>query len=191
MVMTKKNLLAVMVIMTASLLFFHTVQASQTAEPLPALSLTVPENEGFRKYLGLTGAAGDAFDIADIKADIVLIELFSMYCPYCQAEAPMINQLNDLALLMQEKGVRVRIVGLGASNTQFEVEYFRDTYDVQFPLFPDKNLQMYKDLKGEGTPGFVGCRLKEGEKPQIVLRQSGGFESPDSFLEQLLKSAGY
>ncbi len=160
-------------------------------ETLPEISVAVPESTEERAYLGLEKEPGETFSLAEVDADILLIELFSMYCPYCQAEAPLINDFHDLALRQEEHDVDIRLVGLGASNTQFEVDQFRDTYDISFPLFPDKSMALYKKLGGEGTPGFLGVLLKEGHDPEIVLRQSGGFHSPEEFLEKLLESAGY
>ena len=165
-------------------------ESTATNEPLPELVLTVPENDIHKKYLGLTGKAGDKFTPADIQADILLIELFSMYCPYCQKEAPLVNELYERMEEVSKKGIKVRIIGLGASNSQFEVEHFMETYNVPFPLFPDKDMSMYKALVGAGTPGFIGCRLKEGGAATIVLRNSGGFYSADDFLKELIQKAG-
>ncbi|MGW8192638.1 MAG: TlpA family protein disulfide reductase [Desulforhopalus sp.] len=160
-------------------------------ELLPDLTLTVPDNDIYREYLGLSAAPGERFSIAEIQADILLIELFSMYCPYCQKEAPLVNELFEkMEELSQNGGPVVKMIGLGASNSQFEVEHFRDTYNVRFPLFPDKEMSMYKALAGAGTPGFIGCRLKGGESPVIVLRNSGGFYNSDDFLQELVKKAG-
>ncbi len=44
---------------------------------LPEIILNVPENPEYREYLGLTGKK--TFKIPDIKSDIVIIEIFSMY----------------------------------------------------------------------------------------------------------------
>ncbi len=161
-----------------------------TNEPLPELILTVPDNDFYKTYLGLTGKVGEKFTPADIQADILLIELFSMYCPYCQNEAPRVNELYEKMEDVSKKGIKVKIIGLGASNSQFEVEHFKETYNVPFPLFPDKDLSMYKALAGAGTPGFIGCRLKDGGAVTIVLRNSGGFDSADDFLKDLIKEAG-
>jgi peroxiredoxin len=165
-------------------------ESTPTNEPLPKLVLTVPDNDAYQKYLGLTGKPGEKFTPADIQADILLIELFSMYCPYCQNEAPRVNELYEKMEEVSKKGIKVKIIGLGASNSQFEVEHFKDTYDVQFPLFPDKDMSMYRTLGGAGTPGFIGCRLKDDGTATIVLRNSGGFYSADDFLKELIQEAG-
>ena len=44
---------------------------------LPKIILTVPESTEHQEYLGLTGKK--TFQIPDIKSDIVIIEIFSMY----------------------------------------------------------------------------------------------------------------
>ena len=161
-----------------------------TDEALPNFELTVPENDFYKKYLGLTGKAGDSFTLTDVKADILLIERFSMYCPYCQKEAPIVNELYEKMEEVSKNGPVVKIIGIGASNSQFEVEHFKETYNVPFPLFPDKDMSIYKALAGDGTPGFIGCRLKEGGEAKIVLRNSGGFYSADDFLQELISSGG-
>jgi len=158
------------------------------SEVLPEVKLPVPGNETHKKYLGLTGKAGESFTLADIQADILLIELFSMYCPFCQHEAPLVNDLYARTEMVSKTGPVVKIIGLGASNTQFEVEYFAETYDVTFPLFPDKDMSMYHALGGAGTPTFIGCRL-QGDSRKIVLRRSGGFMSADDFLKKLINYA--
>lgn len=164
--------------------------AAEGGETLPALELTVPKNDYYREYLGLEGSPGESFSLYDIQADILLIELFSMYCPYCQKEAPMVNELFEKMQSVSKKGPVVKIIGLGASNSQFEVEHFRDTYNVPFPLFPDKDMAMYKALSGAGTPGFIGSRMKDGGAATIVLRNSGGFFSSEEFLQELIKKSG-
>ena len=57
----------------------------------PEIELLKPNNPDHLKYLGLSGSG--IFKINQIKTDIVIIEIFSMYCPYCQAEAPNVNRL--------------------------------------------------------------------------------------------------
>ena len=44
---------------------------------LPEIVLNVPENSEHQQYLGVTGKK--SFTIPEIKAEVVLIEIFSMY----------------------------------------------------------------------------------------------------------------
>lgn len=157
---------------------------------LPELTLIAPKSEKHLEYLGLTVKAGEEFKLSEIKADVIIIELFSMYCPYCQKEAPLVNEFYELARSKENSGVSVKIIGLGASNSQFEVDHFATTYDVAFPLFPDKDMSIYKALGGDGTPGFVGFKLKDSNPPVNVLRNSGGFYSAEDFYQDILKNSG-
>jgi thiol-disulfide isomerase/thioredoxin len=98
-------------------------------EALPDITLKLPESQEHRDYLGIDGAPGEEFKLSEIPTDILLIELFSMYCPYCQAEAPLINEFYELASAREkEDGTRIKVIGLGASNTQFEVDFFRGVW---------------------------------------------------------------
>lgn len=46
-------------------------------EVLPEINLPVPKDQGHRNYLGLSGEG--FFKISRIKAEVVIIEIFSMY----------------------------------------------------------------------------------------------------------------
>ncbi len=189
--MKKNYLLPLLLTLVVSFFPFSFLESVQATEELPVITLTVPEDQKYRDYLGLQAAAGEEFSVADIKTDLLLIELFSMYCPYCQAEAPRVNELFALAEQQKEKGLTLKIIGLGASNTQFEVDYFKESFEVVFPLFPDKTMKHYKKLGGEGTPGFILCRFAEGQEPAILMRQSGGFDDAREFMNLLLQKAGH
>jgi hypothetical protein len=43
----------------------------------PSVKLDVPDDSAHKKYLGLPGSG--SFDIPDIKAEIIIVEIFSMY----------------------------------------------------------------------------------------------------------------
>jgi len=51
-------------------------------------------------------------------------------------------------------------------------------------------MTMYKALKGAGTPGFLGIRLKKDGQPVIFLRNSGGFSVAADFMQELLETSG-
>ena len=44
---------------------------------LPEFTLSVPKNDEHQEYLGLTGK--ESFKISEINAEVVIIEIFSMY----------------------------------------------------------------------------------------------------------------
>jgi peroxiredoxin len=186
-----------LLILLASLFFVTTAaqnglatEASPESTPLPTITLRVPDNDAYRDYLGLKGDIGSEFTLEDIDADILLIELFSMYCPFCQEEAPLINELFHAMEEYSRPDLKVKIIGLGANNSEFEVDHFKSTYNVRFPLFADQDMSMYNALEGKGTPGFIGCARNDANGFVIVLRQSGGFYQANEFLNELLHKSG-
>ena len=71
-------------LLAAALIFLLSVgPAGAASQPpaeggnLPEITLTVPENTELQLYLGVSGK--QTFAIPEIKAEIVLIEIFSMY----------------------------------------------------------------------------------------------------------------
>jgi hypothetical protein len=53
------------------------VQPPPEGGVLPDMEFSVPKNPEHREYLGLNGK--DTFRIPEIKADVVIVEIFSMY----------------------------------------------------------------------------------------------------------------
>lgn len=165
--------------------------AGTETEPLPDVTLKVPENKDHIKYLGLKQEPGSEFNLSQIDADVLMIELFSMYCPYCQNAAPKVNKLYEMMEQNKREDMKLVIIGIGANNTDLEVETFRKGFDIRFPLFSDPDLSIYKTLAGAGTPTFIGCKKDKENNSLIFFRKSGGFIDPAEFLDDLLKRSGH
>ena len=158
------------------------------ADAFPDLTLPAPEDQARRAYLGL--GAAPTFRLSQVKASVLIIEVFSMYCPYCQAEAP---KLNDFHRRLETDAVakgRVKIIGLGVGNSAFEVNVFRDKYGVLFPLFPDEDYAVHKVLGRVRTPYFVVAALTDPKNPRVIYSQAGGVADYERFLKDLIKASG-
>src|SRR3972149_794720 len=149
----------------------------EKGEVLPAINLPVPKNPEERNYLGLSGSG--SFKIPQIKAKVVIIEIFSMYCPYCQKDAPGVNELYRLIENNPDIKNKIKIIGIGAGNSSYEVEVFRKTYNVPFPLFPDKDFTIHKACGEVRTPYFMVVKINEDGSHQIVHTQLG--ENPGAW----------
>ena len=77
------KLMSKLMLATAACLLFAGVIADAASQPpaegglLPEIILTAPKNAEYQKYLGITGKK--KFTIPEIKAEVVIIEIFSMY----------------------------------------------------------------------------------------------------------------
>jgi thiol-disulfide isomerase/thioredoxin len=155
---------------------------------LPKINLPIPKSPDEKSYLGLSGVG--AFKIPQIKAKVVIVEVFSMYCPYCQKDAPRINEMYQAIENNPELKNKIKIIGIGAGNSPFEVEVFKKTYHVPFPLFADKDFSIHKVLGEVRTPYFVAIKINDDGTHQIVHSQLGDFQGAEPFLELILKASG-
>lgn len=150
-------------------------------------TLPAPVNEVHKTYLGLTN--NHRFSLGQIKADIVIIEIFSMYCPVCQREAANVNTLFNL---IQKKSFKknIKLIGIGAGNSPFEVNFFKKKYRIKFPLFSDPDFTIHKKIGSVRTPHFFGLALQGSGKFKVFYSQSGAVPHPEKFLQTILKESG-
>lgn len=158
-------------------------------EPVFDFALLTPESPEDRQYLGLPDS-GPTFLLSQLDTPIILIEIFSMYCPICQREAATVNRLFDLIQADKQLNGRVKILGIGAGNSDFETGFFRSTYQIPFPLVSDRNFMIHKKVGEVGTPHFFGLHLQPGNRIELFFTHSGAVEDPKKFLNRLKKSSG-
>jgi thiol-disulfide isomerase/thioredoxin len=154
---------------------------------LPSIVLPIPKAPEERAYLGLSGSG--TFRIPQIKADVVIVEIFSMYCPFCQKDAPGINELYDKIQKDPDLRNRIKMIGIGAGNSAFEVETYKRTYGILFPLFPDADYVIHQACGEVRTPFFIGVKIQKDRSHRIFLSQQGGFPGAQPFLDQILKES--
>jgi len=155
---------------------------------LPVINLPIPKSLDEKDYLGLSGDS--LFKIPQIKAKVVIVEIFSMYCPYCQKDAPRINELYQMIENNPEFKTKIKLIGIGAGNSPYEVSVFKKTYAVPFPLFPDKDFVIHKVYGEVRTPYFFAVKINDDGTHQVIHSQLGDFQGAESFLELILKASG-
>jgi thiol-disulfide isomerase/thioredoxin len=163
-------------------------KAPSEGDLLPEIVLTAPQNLDQQKYLGLSNES--TFTIPQIKASVVIVEIFSMYCPYCQVEAPSLNELYHKIQNNSSLKNRFKLIGIGAGNTTFEVEHFRDTYKIPFPLFPDDDFSIHKKIGNVRTPYFFVVGINKDGTHRVLYSHEGRIKDQDQFINILLQRAG-
>lgn len=157
-------------------------------EMLPEIRLPVHKDPMHRSYLGLSGEG--LFKIPQIKAKAVIIEIFSMYCPHCQREAFRVNELYQIIEQTPNVKGKLKIIGIGAGNSAFEVDIFRETYKIPFPLFADVDYSIHESLGEVRTPYFIGVKIKGDGTHEVFYSKLGGFKKAGEFLQLMLKLSG-
>ena len=157
-------------------------------QELPEIRLPIPSDISHKQYLGLTGEG--TFKLSEIKASVVIIEIFSMYCPHCQREAPTVNEFFEKIEHDANLKDKIKLIGIGAGNSEFEVSFFAKKYQIPFPLFADGDFVIHKMMGEVRTPYFIGIKINRDGSHHIFYSKLGGPKAAAPFLNSLLKASG-
>lgn len=152
----------------------------------PKLKLCLPQEMHDRAYLKVSK---DPFLLSQVDSKVLIVEIFSMYCPHCQKEAPNVNALYEAITAGPELKSRIKMLGIGAGNSFFEVTIFRAHYKIEFPLIPDEDMTVGKGLGVVGTPHFFVLWKKPGGW-KVVYSKAGSIGDPKAFLELIRARTG-
>ncbi len=155
-----KNFCASILVMIL-ILVFHVSLKAETPKPEPGkklvtLTLPVPQDPAGRKALGLKENI-TGFKIADLKTDLVLMEVIGVYCPQCFKQAPDFNKLYERLNKGKMKG-RVAMFALAAGGTDLEIENLIKSGQYLFPVVSDEKFESHKLLGEPKTPFTIVCR---------------------------------
>ena len=162
--------------------------APAIGESLPPFKLPIPQDASAQSYLGLSGTG--QFTIAQIEAKVVIIQIFSMYCPVCQKEAFRVNKLYRTIQKRKDLKDKIKMIGIGTGNTAFEVGFFQKKYEVPFPLFSDENLSIHRILGKLRTPYFIGVKINRDGSDEVFYSRLGQFRDVNGFLKRIVELSG-
>jgi thiol-disulfide isomerase/thioredoxin len=154
---------------------------------LPDFSLPIPEKPEERQYLGLDGQG--TFAVPKIRAEVVIVEIFSMYCPYCQKEAPNVKALYGMIDRNEDLRKRIKMIGVGAGNSPFEVDTYKNAYGMVFPHFADPDFAVHNALGKVRTPYFIVIKINQDGSHKVIYSKLGAIGDPHDFLELITKES--
>jgi len=163
---------------------FLLAATAQAGQVFPDITMSGKLSDAQKTYLGVSS---DTFTLSDIKGGYLFVEAYSMYCPVCQRDAPRLNEIYDAVTKADTEG-SVKFIGIGLGNTEFEVAFYQNKYDVQFPLVVDENYVIHKALGEVATPTFYIVKL--GSSPEILYMKEGEAEDKDLLLEVIMEKTG-
>jgi len=151
------------------------------------ITLLTPDDIKAQSYLGLSG--GGRFTIPQIKAEVILINVFSTTCPHCRKEAPNTNKLFQAIEEREDLKGRIKIIGIGTRNTLEDVAEFKKEYNVPFPLFPDKDMSIFEKLETRGTPTMIGIKILADGSYSVLFFRAGSIGDVSWFIGFLIEMA--
>jgi peroxiredoxin len=186
--MNRLVLVAVPLMLFVPLALWASGENQQYYKAIGQIRLAVPADANDRSYLGIEQKSGQ-FSLVDVDAEIIIIEIFSMYCPHCQKHAPEANRLHQHIMADRSLAKKVKVLGIGVGNSPYEVKFFRKKYSVPFPLFDDANSAVLNNLTGIKTPTYFGVR-NDGKTLTPFFMQQGPYDDAKEFLQTVLHKAG-
>jgi peroxiredoxin len=166
-----------------------------SADPLsygsqfPETALSLPNDPADASYLGLKNPT--SFTLSRIKGDIVLVELLNVHCPHCQMQAPSYNELFKDIAASETARDSIKMLGIAVGNLPSEVETFRKTYQVAFPIVADADFSIWRTVYGQATPYTVYVRQTRPGQPGVVAGSHLGLNTHyKHLLAELIKLAG-
>jgi peroxiredoxin len=174
-------------------LFLNNPSTGGNSEPvkgskLPFINLPIPKNLNEKKYLGLSGDG--FFTINQIKTKAVLIKIFNLYCPVCQSTAAAMTELFHQIEENSDLKDKIKLIGIGAGNSLLEVEVFKQTNHIPFPVFPDEDFTIHKVLGEVRTPFFIATRMNRDGFHEIVHTHLGALTEVRAFLDLMVEAYG-
>ena len=130
----------------------------RSGDTFPEIILPAPNAVSDSTYLGIE--AGQPFTPSQIKAEVLLIEFFNVHCPHCIEQAPSYNKLYARIEKHLENREKIKIIAIAVGNLASEVDTFKSTHNIPFPVFTDTNFTSWRAIGGKVSPFSVFVRQR-------------------------------
>lgn len=156
----------------------------QKGSQLPALHLDAPAILKDRNYLGIPEQR--QFELTDVKAGLIMLEVIGVYCPQCHKQRPHINRLFHRVQKDAELAGKIKFIGIAAGATPMEVAYLVKETNIPYPIVTDEKFAAHQLLGNPRTP-FNMVVTRQG---RVLWAHLGIIEDMNGFLATLKQLAG-
>jgi thiol-disulfide isomerase/thioredoxin len=164
-------------------------KGTKLGDLFPSYAFPPPTSSQDLTYLGLTEQK--PFSLGDVQAELIVLELLNIYCTSCQKQAPIYNEIYALVEKDPIMKGKVKWMGVGIGNNENEVEFFRKSKDIPFPILTDTKFKLYEAIGGPGgirTPLTILVR-KDNKGRGIVVDSHMGFRRDKDEIVEGIKAA--
>lgn len=152
----------------------------EAGNQLGDLEFQAPLNPEAAKYLGVP--ADKPFKLSQLGTPYVLVEVFATGCSHCVHHAPIMNQLYGLISKNPKTAGKIKVIGLGSTDSAANLMAWQKQFKVPFALVPDPQSKTTEKINIMGTPTTIFMD-KSGK---VLLAKPGAFQNPDDFLKELI-----
>jgi peroxiredoxin len=146
---------------------------------IPQIKLPAPKTPDLQIYLGLQNDS--EFNLTQIRAKLILIEILNAFCPDCQKNAPQMNRVFSIIENNADLKSDIKLIGIAAGNDVNQIEPFAKEFKIKFPLFPDPDNKIHELLGGVGPPGVILSDMNG----KVLFVHEGVVEDIDFLLEKI------
>ena len=167
----------------ASVICVYPAAAAETKPPgfgipFPNLSFEQALSKEDRDYLGVS--PNKPFTFQNIRGDLILVELLSVYCVNCLRQAPIVNGLYSSIEKDKAFKGRVKIFGIAAGNNLREVDRFKKELNLAYPILSDARFAAHTAVGSPRTPFSIWVRKERGGAGVVVSTHLGVMDSPEA-----------
>ena len=153
--------------------------APRKGAALPRLTLNAPARPADCDYLGIE--AGKPFRLADVDADLIMVEIIGVYCPQCHQQRPHINRLYHRIQKNTPLAEKIKFVGIAVGASPMEAAYLVKDAHIPYPIITDESFDIHKQLGEPRTP-FNLVTTRDGV---VVWVHLGIIEDMNTFYDTL------
>jgi hypothetical protein len=155
-------------------------------EAFPDVALKTPSQAKDKAYLGISGGA--TFTIKDLKAEVILVEIFDVYCLPCQKQAPLYKQLFGMIQSNPAAREQIKMIGIAVGNDEAEIKKFQDHFQIPYPIIGDQKFVLHEAIGGPPAPFAIIVRKDPGGKSALVADTHLGLNTDMQGLFKKLQS---
>jgi len=158
------------------------------------LSLTIPlvgcdEVSGNRVEIGqpapgysALNLAGDSVHLADLRGQVILLNVWATWCAPCREEMPDLQELSDRHI---DRGLRVIGVSVDSHNERENVRRFAEDFAIRFAIWHDPDDLVGGRFRVIGVPSTFLI----GRDGTLLWRHMGPITADDPGLHAVLREA--
>lgn len=153
-------------------------------DSFPGCNLVLLESDKDRAYLDLPPGRA-AYALREVPGQFMIISVYHELCDTCVAEVAVYNGLvADVAADPFLRG-RLKVIGFGVGSSKPEVYRFRRQHRTVYPLFADRNKEIFECLGQPVLPMTYLVRRSADGSRTILLAHSGHIADPHAFIDRV------